>query len=144
MVGLIAGMFVLLAAQNLSGTWLNLYVTVHDTAGYDGVFPAMFDSGAGGAHAVLGLLIGVNALLALARTWRWPDPRVRAVAGLSLVFVVIAAYAGFHFVQSAGDPAYSFAMEFGFVAVVLCQATLLYLLRDAPPAPMGAASASAG
>lgn len=134
MLGLVGGMFALLALQNLAGIWLNLYGTVHDTASYSGVFPAMFASDAGTLHALGGLLIGINALLALRRTWRWPDRRPRTVAGLSVIFVAVASYLGFHFVQSGGDNAYSFGMEAAFLGVVLCEAVLLYLIAAGPPA----------
>ena len=133
-LGLVGGMFALLALQNAAGIWLNLYVPVHDTSSYSGVYPAMFASSAGTLHTLLGILIGGNAILAIAQTWSWTDRRPRGVAAASLLLVGLAAYLGYHFVQSGGDAAYSFAMEIAFMGIVLCQAALLYLLAGASPA----------
>jgi hypothetical protein len=138
MLGLVAGMFGLLALQNLAGIWLNLYVSVRDTTSYDGVFPAMFASDAGAVHAIVGLLIGGNAILALARTWSWSDSGPRWVAAISLLLVAVASYLGFHFVQSGGDDLYSLGMEIAFMGIVLCQAALLYLVAVRPEVPPGA------
>jgi hypothetical protein len=132
LLGLVAGMFVLLLLQNAAGTWLNLYVKLQDRAGYEGVFPAMLTTAAGTAHTLVGILIGLNALLTIAVAWRLPDRRLRSVGMLVLALVGAAAYFGYHFVYSNGDSAYSFAMEVAFMGIVLAEAALLYLVARPP------------
>lgn len=141
-LGLVGGMFVLLAIQNLAGIWLNLYVAVHDTASYGGVYAAMFASDAGVVHTVVGLLIGGNAILAVVQTWRWSDRRPRAVATVSLLLVALAAYLGFHFVSDGGADVYSLGMEVAFMGIVLCQAALLFFVGAGPGARTSAATAA--
>lgn len=119
-------MFALLALQNAAGLWINLYVVVLDTSSYSGVYPAMFATVAGATHTVIGVLIGINAILTLLVARRFHERRLWGVAAIALALVAVAAYSGFHFVQSGGDNAYSFLMEMSFVGVVLCEAALLY------------------
>lgn len=126
LLGLIAGMFVLLAIQNGTGIWTNLFVTVRDTASYSGVYPAMFQSMSGAIHTIVGASIGINAVLLLTVSWRLPDRRLREIALAVLGIVALAAYSGFHFVQSGGDNSYSAIMEYGFTSIVLLEALALY------------------
>ena len=118
----------LLAIQNLAGIYLNLYVSVNDTSSDSGVFPAMFVSLAGALHTILGVLLGGLAILITITTWRYPDRRARALALATVGLVGLAAYAGFHFVQSGGEDAYSFLMEAAFVGAILAGVGLLFVL----------------
>lgn len=132
LLGLIAGMFILLAIQNGTGIWTNLFVTVNDTASYSGVYPAMFQSLSGSLHTIVGILIGLNAILLVGFTWRLPDRRLRVIALLVLGLTALAAYSGFHFVQSGGDNTYSAIMEYCFTSIVLLEALALYLVARSP------------
>lgn len=134
LLGLIATMFLLLAFQNGTGTWTNLFIAIHDTGSYGGVYPAMFQSLSGALHTIGGVLIGVNALLMLAFTWKLSDRRFRVISLGVLGLVALAAYSGFHFVQSGGDNAYSAIMEYCFMTILLLQALALYLATRALPA----------
>lgn len=137
-------MFVLLAVQNGTGIWTNLFVTLHDTSSYGGVYPTMFQSPSGALHTVIGVLIGVNAILMLTFSWRMSDRRLRLISATVLGLVALAAYSGFHFVQSGGDNFYSALMEYCFTSIVLLEALALFLvtrsLPNAPP-PAGVAAA---
>jgi hypothetical protein len=127
-VGLAAVMIVLLAVQDLLGTWLNLWVRLHDTSSDAGVYPAMFASVAGSLHTIFGALIGANAILMIARVWGSADRRLRWTALAVLLFVALAAYSGYHFVVTGGDNAYSFLMEFAFAGAFVTESMLLVLL----------------
>lgn len=136
-------MFVLLAVQNGTGIWTNLFVSVHDTASYSGVYSAMFQSASGALHTTIGVFIGINALLMVAYTWRLADRRLRVISLTVLGLVALAAYSGFHFVQSGGDNAYSAIMEYCFTSIILLEALALYLATQMLPVSPGPSSATA-
>lgn len=117
----------LLGVQNLAGIYLNLYIRVNDTSSDSGVFPAMFTSVAGALHTILGVLLGGLAILMTVTTWRQPDWRARALALATLGLIGLAAYAGFHFVRSGGEDAYSFLMEASFIGAILAGVALLVM-----------------
>lgn len=131
LLGLIATMFVLLGIQNGAGIWINLFITVNDTASYAGVYPAMFQSAPGALHTVVGVLIGANAILMLVLSRTLLDRRVPIISAVILGLVALAAYSGFHFVQSGGDNFYSALMEYSFMVIVLLEALALYLVTRA-------------
>lgn len=87
----------------------------------------MFTSLAGALHTILGVLLGGLAILMTITTWRQPDWRARALALANLGLIGVAAYAGFHFVQSGGEDAYSFLMEASFIGSILAGVALLVM-----------------
>ncbi|HEY6238405.1 MAG TPA: hypothetical protein VIZ68_04385, partial [Thermoplasmata archaeon] len=94
------GIIVLLAVVNLAGTALNLYVTLPDPGGYNGVFPALFGSAAGVVHflVAVGLFIALLGMIVSAR--RSGDSRFVWIGLVALAAFLVAAYSGYHFVYS--------------------------------------------
>jgi hypothetical protein len=130
--------FVLLAVQNALGIYLNLYVSVNDPSEYAGVFPAMFASLSGALHTAVALVLFLGAVSMVVVAWPSRDSMLRSLTVVALLSFLVAAYFGYHFVAS-GDPFDSFAMEMGFLAVILTEAALLLVL----PSRGGAAGAPA-
>ena len=128
------GLLLLLAAQNLVGLFLNLFVSVNDPTGYDGAIPAMFASPSGALHVVLALLLLGNVIALLVIAWPTRSIALRGAGVAALLSFMVAGYAGFHFVTSQ-ENLYSITIEAGFLGVVLSAAAVLYLLASRRPSP---------
>ncbi len=128
--GAIGGL-VLVALMNVAGISLNLFVTVTDTSGYSGVFPAMFATVQGAVHVLVGIALFIGGVIQIFTARRCTDRRFLGLTLIALVSLIGAAYSGYHFVYS-GESTYSFAMEIGFLGVVLAEAFILALLIGPP------------
>jgi hypothetical protein len=119
---------VLLVAEYAIGVYVNLYITVPAADKGGGLGGAIANGPASlSLHAVLGLLLGLGALVVaaqsvLARRW--------GLTGLSvtgLLAIVFASVAGTGFTRTSDDSA-SMAMSVLTGVAMLCYAANLYLL----------------
>ena len=131
-------MGVLLLAQYALGIGVNLFVTLPpgDAGGNIG-------SGFGHAvsngpvvlavHAVLGVLLVVNALVIMVRALRAGTPLVTALAVIGAVSLVGAAVTGSQFVTNGRNGA-SMGMAMAWGVGLLCYLVMLFVLADRSPA----------
>lgn len=118
----------ILVLQSLTGTYLNLYITLGRPANFGSVFvlTPILTLHIGGAF-----LLVVGGAFLLLYGWRTRVVRLRAVSLGAFLSVVVAVQEGFAFVFTQ-DSAFSYGMEVGFLgAMVLC-GTLLYWTHEAP------------
>lgn len=118
----------LLVLQSLTGTYLNLYITLGRPANFGSVFvlTPVLTVHIGGAFL---LVIGGAVLLLYG--WRTRVLRLRAVSLGAFLSAIVALQEGFAFVATL-DSAFSYGMEVGFLgAMVLC-GTLLYWTSEVP------------
>jgi hypothetical protein len=120
---------VLLVAEYALGMYVNLYVTVPGADHGSGLGRAIADGPASlSLHAVLGLLLGLGALGAVAQSVLVRRRGLIAVSAIGLLAIIFAAVAGAGF-TSTGDDSASMAMAVLTGVAILCYATNLYLLR---------------
>lgn len=123
------GVLVLLVAEYVIGTYVNLYVTVPRADHGGGLGSAIANGPASlSVHAVIGLLLGLGALGAAAQSILTRHGGLIALSVIGLLAMIFASVAGTGF-TSTGDDSASMAMSVLTGIAMLCYAANLYVLR---------------
>jgi len=123
-----------LLLESFLGMGLNLYVTLPGSPTFTQVFvsvPLLT------AHIVLGFVLLAASVVFLLRARGSGVVGVPWRAALVVVFVLLALQEGFSFTFTQ-NAAFSYGMVVGFLGAVAFQATILYQLGRAAPAPASA------
>lgn len=124
---------VLLVVEYAFGMYVNLYVSVPGADHGDGLGGALANGPASlGAHAALGLLLGLASLGVAVQAVLIRRAALVAASAAGLLAMILASVAGAVF-TSTGDRSASMAMAVLTGVALLCYAANLYLLRA--PAP---------
>ena len=123
---------VLLLVEYAIGMYVNLYVAVPRADHGGGLGEAISNGPAAlGAHAVLGLLLGLGALSVLVQAAIVRHWALTALSAAGLFAMAFAAVTGISF-TSTGDSADSMAMSVMTGVALVCYAASLYVLARTP------------
>lgn len=119
----------LLVAQNVMGTALNLYISLPSSPTFLQVFVSVPLLTAHIATAFV--LVGLGAALVILSR-RSTIPRSTSVSAVALVSLIVAVQEGFAFTFTQ-DNAFSLGMEVAFLGAFASVAALLYIAASARP-----------
>lgn len=129
------GVVVMLILQFILGMIYNLYGTAPTTKKPIGLFSTPVIA----LHVILGILIGLAAIVLLVRAIGARHKLSIWVSAIGLLAILGAGFAGLGFTGS-GDNSASLSMSLGFAVALACYIVLVFALAPSGPAPSGQAS----